>query len=348
TKAAGVGCFIYYNTTESEWWYARERYPESIARDENGNTINAYKGASYPDSQACWLMNSDPESSFGKGLADEAREMVETYPDIAGFFWDVYGRSYRFDFAHDDGITMVNNKPAYFPEFMYERMMAKHIGPLLHESGRFITCNKPTMVTGCKGIDGIMAKEDTPDEEKPAWLVSQSYLCLNRHGMILDGRAWQHPERTLLNCLRYGYFYSAFPAPAPGDGEYAAAQKTRALAIEQNYLPLFKLLKGKKWVFHPRALELPPMTDGNVFRLEDGSVMVVMVSIWRELHNVPGTVPELSLAVRLPDAGDFNKFTLYQPDKPSEAALRPAGREGDTLLFRVPEHGKASVIVMRK
>ncbi|MCE5270022.1 hypothetical protein LLH00_01910, partial [bacterium] len=46
TKAAGVGCFIYYNTTESEWWYARERYPESIARDENGNTINAYKGAS--------------------------------------------------------------------------------------------------------------------------------------------------------------------------------------------------------------------------------------------------------------------------------------------------------------
>jgi len=358
TKAAGVGCFIYYNTTESEWWYAREKYPESIARDENGNTINAYKGMSYPDSQACWLMNSDPETPFGKDLADQAQEMLQAYPGIAGFFWDVYGRSYRFDFAHDDGITMVNNRPAYYPEFMYERMMEQKIGPLLHKSGRFITCNKPTMITGCKGIDGIMAKEDTPDEDVPAWLVAQSYLCLTRHGMILDGSSWQHPERTLLNCLRYGFFYSAMRGPEIGDWEASynrpygassvAAQKEKALKIEQDYLPLFKLLKGRKWIFHPQALDLPPMTDGNVFRLEDGSVMAVMVSLWRELNNVPGTVPELSLTVRVQDAAEFNKFTLYQPDKPSESAIRPIGREGDALVFRVPEHGKASVIVMRK
>ena len=65
-------------------------------------------------------MNADPASSFGKHMIMQAREMVEAYPDAAGFFWDVYGRSYMFDFAHDDGITMINNKPAYYPEFMYQ------------------------------------------------------------------------------------------------------------------------------------------------------------------------------------------------------------------------------------
>jgi hypothetical protein len=358
TKAAGVGCFIYYNTTESEWWYAKDKYPESIAKDENGNVIDAYFGATYPERKACWLMNSDPESPFGKDMYEQAKEMVKTYPAIAGFFWDVYGRSYKFDFAHDDGITMVNNKPAYYPVFMFERMIKK-VGPLLHESGRFITCNKPTMVTNCLGIDGIMAKEDTPAEEKSRWLVSQSYLGLNRHMMILDGSSWQHPERTLLTCLIYGYFSSVMSKPGirdlktayagnSGSGGTVAGQKEKALAIEKNYLPLIKMFKGKKWIFYPRALELPPMTDGNIFRLEDGSVMVTMVSLWRELNNIPGTMQEALVTVRLPDAGEFSTFTLYQPDRGVESKIQPASRQGDTMTFQVAGHGKASVVVLRK
>lgn len=348
TKEAGVGCFIYYNTTEAEWWYARDKYPESIARDENGNTISAYKGASYPDSQACWLMNSDPSTKFGRDLISQAREMVEAYPDIAGFFWDVYARGYRFDFAHDDGITMINNKPAYYPLFMFERMMAEHISPLLHGSGRFITCNKPTTITACKGIDGIMAMEETPAADKPAWLVSQSYLALNRHLMVLDGNSWQHPERTLLNCLRFGYFHSNVRGPDPGDRPEVAGRKERALEIQRNYLPVIEMLKGKRWIFHPRALELPPLSDGNIFRLEDGSVMAVMVSMWRELHNVPGVTPDQTIVVRLPDAREFNTFTLHQPDRALETRISPATRSGEAFTFRIPEHGKASVIVMRK
>ncbi|MCK9412575.1 MAG: hypothetical protein M0Q53_09760 [Prolixibacteraceae bacterium] len=357
TRAAGVGCFIYYNTTESTWWHARDQFPESIARDENGNVIDAFIGANYPEKKACWLMNSDPESSFGKDMYKQATEMVKLYPAIAGFFWDVYGRTYKFDFAHDDGITMVNNKPVYFPEFMFERMIAK-VGPLLHGSGRYITCNKPTMVTGCKGIDGIMAREDTPAQEKNKWLVSQSYLGLNRYMMILDDRSWQHPERTLLTCLLYGYFFSDISQPTVRDsktvynGKYGtgtvADQKERALAIEKNYLPLIKMFKGRKWIFYPRALELPPMTDGNIFRLEDGSVMVTMVSLWRELNNIPGSVEEAMIKVRLPDAGEFSKFTLYQPDRNTENKIEPISRQGDTMTFRVTGHSLASVVVLRK
>ena len=121
-------------------------------------------------------MNADPSSGFGKHMIAQAEQMVEAYPEIGGFFWDVYGRSYMFDFAHDDGITMVNNKPAYYPGFMYQRMMEEYIGPLLRSKGMCITANKPTTIVHCKGLDGIMARERNPDSENPPWLVAQSFI----------------------------------------------------------------------------------------------------------------------------------------------------------------------------
>ncbi|MBN2290427.1 MAG: hypothetical protein JXQ83_13915 [Candidatus Glassbacteria bacterium] len=346
-KEHGIGTFVYYNTTEAEWRYASERYTGDIARDENGGTIPAYKGMSHPDDRACWLMNSDPETAFGRDLARQAEEMVREYPGIAGFFWDVYGRSYRFDFAHDDGITMINNKPAYYPMFMYLRMMEKHVGPLLHGSGRYVTCNKPTMIQACKGIDGVMARESTPAELKPSWLIAQSYLGLNRHVMILDGRSWQHPERLFLNCLRYGFQYSEIQTETEGlTDQEVVLRKNKAEKLRRDYGPLIERLRGKKWVFHPRALDLPPMTDGNIFRLEDGSVMVAMVSIWRVLDNIPGTTPDLELTCRLPDASEFRHFKLVQPDLERTVELEPSVRENDALTFKIGEHGLASVILL--
>jgi len=79
-------------------------------------------------------MNADP-SVVRQAHDRQAREMVDAYPEAAGFFWDVYGRSYMFDFAHDDGITMVNNKPSTIREFMYQRLMREHIRPSARSRG---------------------------------------------------------------------------------------------------------------------------------------------------------------------------------------------------------------------
>ena len=349
-KKYGIGTFVYYNTTEAEYWYAKETYPGSIARTESGDTIPAWKGELYPDRKACWMINSDPSTEAGKLLADEARQMVEMYPDIAGFFWDVYGRSYSFDFAHDDGITMINNKPAYYPVFMFTRMMAEKIGPLLHSNNKYITCNKPTVIQVCKGIDGIMARESTPREEKPAWLVAQSYLGLNKHVMILDHRnEWDHTDLLFMNCLRYGFFYSDVDTVADGiDDPQVVALKNKAARDVDVYYPLISKFAGKKWVFYPRALELPSKTDGNVFRLKDGSAMITMVSVWKVLDNQPGLSPGQEIVCRLSDADKMTKFTLYQPDRRLEQEIQPVEREGDTLKFLVSEHGLASVILMEK
>ena len=353
SSKVGIGSFIYYNITESEWWYAKENYPDDISLDENGNVILAYRGASHPDSIACWHMCADPQDTkFGRDLAEQAREMLRAYPDIAGFFWDVFARTYRFDFAHDDGITMVNNKPAYFPVNMHLRMLQDVVGPLLHENGKFLTCNKPTMIQACKGIDAVMARERTPPVERPVWMVSQSYLGLNRQVMILDSPSWQHPERMFLNCLRYGFFYSIMRSKIRSrDNPEVVAQKEKAARLRDIYHPIIERFKGKKWELYPRALELPRRTDGNIFRLADGSVMITMVSLWRDLDNIPGTTPDLSLTCRLPDAAQFRNFTLIQPDLTGSSkgkSIEPAKREGDALTFKLDRHGLATVILLDK
>jgi hypothetical protein len=341
----GTGTFIYYNVTESVHDYASKMFPDSIARDERGQPIGAWMIARFPSDNACWLMNADPASSFGKHMIQQARELVDAYPEAAGFFWDVYGRSYMFDFAHDDGITMVNNKPAYYPEFMYQRLMRDYIRPLLRSRGMFITANKPVTIVSCQGLDGIMAMEDAPREDSPAWITAQSYLGLSRHTMILEGNI-DNAEMMYLHCLRYGMFDSNIEGLGRVRPEVPQESVRRAQELQRMYRPFIDRFRGRQWVFYPRALELPRNTEGNIFRLKNGSAMVTMVSAWRLLRAAPGFNTGLDVVVRLPDAASMKTAEVYSVDLGEETSVQPR-REGDTLHITVPKHGKATVILLR-
>jgi len=344
-KEYGIGTFIYYNCTEAEYWYAKDQFPESIARDEDGKEIGAYQAQTFPSKRACWLMNADLSTPFGKHMAQQARDLVAAYPDIAGFFWDVYGRSYMFDFAHDDGITMVNNKPAYYPAFMYERMMRQVIGPLLHKRGMCITANKPTVITACEGLDGIMVIENTPEEETPSWIAAQSYLGLNRHVMILDGQSGTHAELFFQDCLRYGMFYSDLSTNETWGRKYDPSLIAKNRQIEKVYAPFIQRLRGKKWVFYPEALTLPENTDGNIFRLKDGSVMITVSSAWRILRKAEGFDRNLKITCRLPDADKLVNVYAASLDLGETVKLNPE-RSGDTLYITVPKHGRTTVVIL--
>jgi hypothetical protein len=344
-RDAGIGVFLYYNVTESEHWFATKNFPDSIARNEAGEPIGAWQSQAYPGERACWLMNADPSTSFGKYMESQAKEMVEAYPAAAGFFWDVYGRSYMFDFAHDDGITMINNKPAYYPEFMYQRLMHDYVGPLLHERGMQITANKPVTVTSTRGVDGVMMMEDAPREESPAWITAQSYLGLNRHVMILDENA-SNEEMLYLHCLRYGAFPSYPPAQDRNGKPLSAELAARNREIEKKYFPFIQMFRGKQWVFYPKALQLPENSFGNIFRLKDGSVMITMVSAWRSLRNADGFDSNQVVLARLPDAEKVGSIEIYSVDRGEKSTEEPS-RDGDKLTITVPRHGKATVILLR-
>jgi hypothetical protein len=277
-------------------------------------------------------------------MIDEARQMVDSYPDAAGFFWDVYGRSYMFDFAHDDGITMVDNKPAYYPEFMYQRLMHEDIGPLLHSRGMTITANKPVTVASTEGVDGIMTMEDAPREESPAWITTQSYLGLTRHVMILDGNG-ANAEMLYLHSIRYGAFNSMISTVDKSGKPLPAETITYNNDLEKKYQPFVNMFAGKKWIFYPEALDLPANTYGNIFQLKNGDVMITMVSAWRALRHADGYDSDLQVVTRLPNASAVQSVEVDSVDLGEKASVTPQ-RDGNQLTITVPKHGKATVILL--
>ena len=344
-REAGVGTFLYYNVTESEYWFAQEKFADSIAKNESGEPIGAWQSQQYPGKRACWLMNADPSTSFGKYMIQQAKDLVDAYPAAAGFFWDVYGRSYMFDFAHDDGITMINNKAAYYPEFMYQRLMHDYVGPLLHGRGMQITANKPVTAASTRGLDSIMTMEDAPREESPGWITAQSYLGLTRQVVILDGNALNQ-EMMYLHCLRYGAFPS-FPSDRNKEGKQVPAEViAQNREMEKKYLPFIEMFRGKQWIYYPEALQLPENSFGNIFRLKDGSVMITMVSAWRYLRHADGFDLNQEVIARLPDAANIGSVEVYSVDDGAKSIQEPH-RDGDKLTITVPRHGKATVILLR-
>ena len=345
-RKAGIGTFLYYNVTEAEYWYAKEKFPSSIAKSELGQPIGAWRSQVYPSERACWLMNSDPTTDFGKYMIQQAHDLVDAYPDAAGFFWDVYGRSYMFDFAHDDGITMVNNKPAYYAEFMYQRLMNDYVGPLLHNRGMTITINKPVTVSSTRGVDGILVMEDAPHEENPAWITAQSYLGIHRHLVMEDDNAL-HDEMMYLHCLRYGVFNSLSTDQDDNGKPLPAETIAQNRKLEEQYLPFIEMFRGKQWILYPEALELPENTYGNIFRLKDGTVMITMVSAWRYLRHADGFDSNLKVIARLPDAAAIGKVEVYSVDRGEKSIVEPQ-RQGDQFTITVPKHAKATVILLHQ
>jgi hypothetical protein len=113
----------------------------------------------------------------------------------------------------------------------------------------------------------------------------------------------------------------------------------------QKYHPFIDRMRGKRWIFHPQALELPPYTAGNIFRLKDGSVMITMVSAWRHLRKVENSDANLEVICHLPDADRMKNIHATAIDLEQSWPLQPT-RDGDTLKLVIPQHGKATVILL--
>jgi hypothetical protein len=129
------------------------------------------------------------------------------------------------------------------------------------------------------------------------------------------------------------------------EGTLSPEQATRTADVQQKYRPYIDRFRGKKWIFHPQALELPPYTAGNIFRLKDGSVMITMVSAWRCLREVDNSDANLEVICRLPDADRMKNIRATAIDLQQSWALQPT-RDGDKLKLVVPQHGKATVILL--
>lgn len=323
----------YYNIIDGQCQYAEKEFPESVVVDEQGERVPAFR--------ECWLMNADPSTPFGRHCLEQFDKILEKYGQTDAIFFDVYGRHYNLDFGHDDGITMVHNKPAYCLKFAFQRIMER-IEPKLRAMGKQFSANKPEGIEMLAGIDLIMADEG----HDPYRLEAFSYYGLFKPVMVLDGGMWHDPEPTLKTCLRLGMMYNDFAeGPDRARTKLSPEQLQRNRRVRDAYTPLLQELIGKQWVLEPDALDLPAPTQGNVFRVPDGRVIVTMVSDHRSMFEDGGFAGELPVVVRLAGGQAIRRATVRSVDY-EEAVEAPVARNADTITVTVPRHRTASIVIL--
>ncbi len=334
-QEAGIKVHTYYNIIDGNCKYVEQAFPESIVVDESGQRVPAFR--------ECWLMNADPATPFGRHCLEQFDKLLEKYGGTDAIFFDVYGRHYNLDFGHDDGITMVHNKPAYCLKFAFQRIM-EQIEPKLRAMGKQFSANKPEGIEALLGIDLIMADEG----HDPYRLEGFSYYGLFKPVMVLDGGMWNDPEPTLKTCLRLGMMYNDFAdRPRRAGVKLSAPQRRRNRRVRETYTPLLEELIGKQWVLEPNALELPESVRGNVFRVPDGRVIVTMVSEHRSMFERGGFADDLPVIVRFAGAGDVRRATVRSVDY-KETLEAPLSADGQTVTIIVPRHRTASIVVLER
>jgi hypothetical protein len=366
----GIAVHIYYNVIDGKIDYVNEKFPESIARDEDGKIIRAY--------QDCHLMNADPATPFGRHCLQQFDKLLETYPNIAGIFFDVYGRHYDLDFGHDDGLTMVNNKPAYCLKVAFLRLMEK-IDPIARQKGMVFSANKPEGIELLRGIDYIMADEGS-DEDR---LGAMQYYGLFKPIIILDGGIATRAEEDFKKCLRLGMIYNDID-PEREMKEKSATPELRQKAAKalETYAPLFRFLIGRTWVLVGDPVTLPDGLRGNIFQQPNKDYIVTMVSDDRSIFDDLSPRKNVKITVRIPDADKYTAAEVYSADysgarpatidrsdksaaatgpdpekwKEEEAKVEARGGrreraerpDGNTLVITLPEHKSASVLVLKR
>lgn len=317
SQRLGVAQCLYFQSTESWIEFAETHFPESRYRRANGDFA--------PTWVKCMLMNPDPDGEFGRHILRQVRGLVEAFPKMSGVFWDQNCYT-GFDYAHDDGVSMAGGRRVSMMEFAQKRMLEQG-SRILHERDKVIFTNGGWTVGLARHCDGHMSEGTRPTRRL-------QYICMMKHLTLLSyDRNVQASREKIALALETG----AQPCVTLGDDE--------CRALFRRYQPIFRLLRRRQWVFHPRALTLPPGVRGNIFRNAEGNDVVTVVAPPADTVTPAARAASLTVDVRLPDA---NEISCVFGLSPRWRGLQAVSREGNSAGFRIsfpqPEAGAALLL----
>ena len=322
----GLQAFLYFQSFELWDQYSEKYFAGDIARGRSGSGLAAW--------YHCSLMNPDPAYAWGQHITAQIEKVPQEYPNLDGIFYD--RDDYRdYDYAHDDGVTMDVDAPAYMLGFAQQQINDVVTGVLRkHQMGIFT--NGPSSVEVVKHIDGIMCETD-------GIAGSLQYLGLVRPMVLLpyffESKSYdstpQETEEKLKTALCMGYF----PSLTYGDD--------MCKSIDARYKPLFNLMQDREWVLSPRPLTLPKGMRGNIFRTPHQDYLVTVVDFEKSV--VAGDAPTHNVAVEInvPDAASVRNCHVLSGDGLEEQPLH-FSREGHVIRTTIPSHLMCSVVIFRK
>ena len=278
----GIHPFWYFNYTDGFRPAVEQRWPDSIGEHEDGSkTPSGW--------QMCHNMVADPKYSFGKYLIDCARKIVREYPDICGFFLDCF-RHYEIDFAHDDGITVVNHKPAYSVNFSYDDIETA-VKKILHRHNMCTFANKPQTIRSMRWCDGMMLEGNGDQfEEKYFWsAIALPIIFL-----------WTTDEAPVDENLRRSVLHGCFPKMT-GTDEASIRRVDR-------YMPLYEQFRRRVFCFDPDPIRVPAGSRAKLYTVGDDYVAgIVNTSIQEgdrfEYHGTPNAIFRVQRGHDVTEAG---------------------------------------------
>jgi len=344
-KDHNVQSYIYYQPCEAWDQFAKYlegflyrgnsyNFASSIARRQDGSPHTAW--------QFCHLLNPDTSGDWGKFSIAQLEYLLYRHPDVHGIFLD-RDDYWNYDYAHDDGVTMIDTDTVYMYGFALEQINGI-ITSMVHAlPGKGIWTNGPTSIEVCKAMDGIMSEA--------AWQVPyEQYLGLSRPMiLLLYDKIPSDTETKLKLALYSGHFPSIMQSPRD-----ATALKD-GKELEQRYRSLFDLYKGKQWVLYPHPLHLCDGVKGNIFSIEANgqtNVRDYLISIVSD--DKSQLIPEYDLLpdpfeydiwaeVTVPEQNDMEYCYLLSGDVAGVQELS-VGFSGNELHVHVPAHMVSSLI----
>ena len=323
----GVSGFAYFQMGgDIERRFCKERgFEEYVIRRKDGSL---FPGCAYPDGvRKTWLINPLPGSRWERHILDQAERLFDTYPLMAGLFVDQL--CYRFwDYSRDDGMTMVNNRPVYNCHLSLIPILEK-LHAILKRRGKTTFGNGPTTIEAQRHIDGIMA------EHRLDFLASQAHVALAKPLVMLT-----QAVSDFKWCLKYG----AFPHTLPDYNRWPNGRKRRAEHARafKAYLPLFELMRGRRWVLAAHALTLPDGMDGNIFRTPAGDYLIPLIPKEPDLDTAG-----LIVRTRLADAAKIKSARFMGVEGPRRRTLRFT-RKGRDISIVLPRGVGIGVTVLKR
>jgi hypothetical protein len=308
--------FFYANLKDAALFLPRE--------GKNGPIVADGPNKSVPYTSWGGAFAMDPgEPKYQDYLIGQIHRHLDSLPDSTGFCIDRMDWLRLYNFRRDDGVSWVAGYPAQSLYNSWKQFMER-LSPIVHGSGKVIFANNAQ--NHDKRLD-IMKHFDGMYDElgyRGASLNLMAFLTIRKAAI-----AWTPDEAALQPdpdaFFQRHLYMGVYPtAPVPGN-DHTILPSPFADKWYSDYAPLLDVMRGRKWVLTPHAIEVHGSAKVNLFTVGKDYVMPVTFG---------GTDKNVSITVRNVANGRY-KVTVLHPGK-SKPVVLSAVSTNKALSLRIP------------
>ena len=272
------------------------------------------------------------EPAYADFLVEQARRHVEKLPQSSGICIDRMDWVRMYNEERDDGVSWSAGHPTRSLVTSWKGLFPR-LTAIMHGAGKVVYCNDHVRrIDLLRDADGIF---DEFDYSGPA-MNDNAFLTVRRPAV-----AWTPSENDLKPdpdaYLQRHLYLGFYPmAPYPGNdhsvrpGEWVEKQYC-------DYGPLLDLMRGKKWVLSPHAVEVGgAAAKANLFQVPEGYVVPVVFG---------GDHPEVTVTLR----GLGPAVVAAEVFHPGSAVAKPLSlvRADNRMVLSVPLERHCAIVRLR-